>query len=365
MLLLVATVSAAPSPAFEALSLDFDRERRVVPPGRVDARYAEACAGGWQPACMPMAWHTGAAVDFGKAVTFFEPICAGGDALACLVTGWVLTRRPEKPDERWIDATRGAAAYRRACDAGLLAACGDLGALVAEGVGVPKDVDAGRRLARDACLAGDGWSCWSAAILDVEEADVGSGWASRGCDLGDARSCLLLGRLLLQGFGTPVDSERGLALLSTSCDAGFGVSCRLVGREKQVGGSPDLAAARRAYDLGCTFDDMPSCTALARMLLPTDRSQAEKLLIRACRGGEGDGCYQLGTLWAGNDEKAGAAFHEGCEVKHGPSCRELARIVLRVGDAEEVEAARYLLHWACDEAKDAPSCDLAAKLPVP
>ncbi len=83
--------------------------------------------------------------------------CADGFLFSCVELG--LRHRYGRSAAR--DQSLAFDYFKKACDGGLVFACGYAGDMLSDGVGVAKDRAEGERLMRAACEAGDGRSCSS------------------------------------------------------------------------------------------------------------------------------------------------------------------------------------------------------------
>ncbi|RLB58447.1 MAG: hypothetical protein DRI90_16755, partial [Deltaproteobacteria bacterium] len=121
-----------------------------------------------------------------QAVDGGAPLCPASEPSQCFDRGvsW-LDRDPEK----------AARAFSLACDAGIGGACNNLGALYAEGRGVPRDASRAAALYERACTAGAAHGCHSLAIIVAEgklgKPDLAKAFtlASKACALGHAHAC--------------------------------------------------------------------------------------------------------------------------------------------------------------------------------
>lgn len=168
------------------------------------------------------------------------------------------------------------------------------------------------------------------AYGDGVEADVarGAGLLAAGCELGEEQSCFHAGLLKApEGPLTVEVSQDGIAALKARCSQGKAPAC---------------------YHLGVFHDRGP--------MSYRDMSQATMLFRQACDDGVQDACFEQAADYAngGTDiglEKATALFEAACTSGHGPSCRELGRLLKESSPERAAELARK----AC-ELGDQSSC---------
>ncbi|MEZ4269624.1 MAG: tetratricopeptide repeat protein [Myxococcota bacterium] len=222
--------------------------------------------------------------------------------------------------------------------------------------------------------------------------------ASRGCETGDARACLSLGKLQLHGLGLPADraaaaaafdkacaldpwscsgkaallaaggSNAGqgsavAALLSKACTAGNASSgCRTLGDGLAAGqfGRPDAAAATSAFDAGCAAGDPVCCTSLGERYAsgqgaPRQDDKAVALFDRACAAGDPVACVRLARhrdegLGTQKDPAAAVrALGPACELGSASACLDLGRhYELGSGVLADLARAAALYQDACD-----------------
>jgi len=164
-------------------------------------------------------------------------------------------------------------ALERRCRARDGAACGELASRSARGVGVRRD------LARSL------------------------GYSRRGCELGDVSSCNAVGFAYDEGRGVARDTARALEIYEDACARGSPYSCaRLAQASEQglLGRTRDAARARRYYEQGCTWntDHGYMCRMLGLTLRdglggPIDRAAARSAFDRGCTAGDGASCNAM------------------------------------------------------------------------
>jgi TPR repeat protein len=298
-----------------------------------------------------------------------------GERIRCLALALCLVGGTAVAD---LDPRR-APEWQRACDGGDAAACGHLGALYEQGLGVVRDLARARALHEKACTGGYWFSCHNLIVLgdDVGRrvlADDGR----RGCERGSPWSCDQLALFTSDKAESRRAFERG-------CDGDWGPSCyslslSMVSRDPARAralrqkacklGNPNacqneraqstVEVSRPALEQKCARGAARACHDLAQLTdgngtpLVGDKRRAE-LELRACAGHIAPGCYEAGRHERG--AKRLERLSRACDGDVADACRDLAidRSSGGSGIAEDqVEAAR--LHRAGCDGGSAQSC---------
>ena len=148
---------------------------------------------------------------------------------------------------------------------------------------------------RTACIANVADACvrgaeiafeMSKEELDYTEAmTIAAQFADRGCTLGAARACTVLGTLTIDGRGTAKDEARALELYTRGCDGGDGHGCESLAFTLERAGNEAEAFAR--YERACELKSARGCRALGMKYAdgvgrPADRDKALVYLERGC-----------------------------------------------------------------------------------
>lgn len=160
-----------------------------------------------------------------------------------------------------------------------------------------------------ACEDGNVAACTQAAqdLLDGKgghafDAAKSLGYATRGCDGGDAVACALVGQHHENGLGVPWAPDRAVALYEKACLAGAGLGCFLSGEMYVRGHGVDIdahkaesdrARALAAWLPACQGAEPRWCTYAAGLKLRNHWAAARELYQRACDRGVASGCVFL------------------------------------------------------------------------
>ncbi len=177
------------------------------------------------------------------------------------------------------------------------------------------------------------------------------------CERGNGPSCVTLGTMMSEGKGVPIDQARSAALWQKGCDLGdhsgcVGIAVRMF-RGHGVPKNPDQAVVimQRECDAGSFY----GCAQLALVnafYVPQPTAQALPLGVRACNGGESEGCQAVGTMYklgkgAPKDlARSKEYFERSCQDGKGigTGCKELATLYA-VGEGvprDDAQAFHYL-----------------------
>lgn len=158
-----------------------------------------------------------------KAAAAYGKACAAGMLAACTNQGRVLEQMHTDESEKLAVNS-----YRKACDGGETEACGDLGAMYQSGWGVPQDVALAARLFIKGCDAGSGiWYVWcnKAGVLYSRGEGVAQNGRTafdlfkKGCETKKpyAAACVNLAGYYEDGEVVPKDLEKARKLYAIGC----------------------------------------------------------------------------------------------------------------------------------------------------
>jgi TPR repeat protein len=246
-----------------------------------------------------------------------------------------------RQSRRQEDKVRAHQRLSRACDAGYLSACSEVGRNLAEGVGVAKDVDAGLALMRKTC---------NSSLASCNNLGVAYylGWTGkpdfpeaarlylRGCSAGEVAGCGNWATMVLDGE-IEGDRARALAQLEAACTPSFPIACHALGVFHQLkSATPDVTKARGYYRLACDAANADACNNLGTIYeggngVPRDFAAAAKLYAFSCEFGVGTSCRRLSILFANGAgvprdmAKARELLAAACDSGERRACSELGR----------------------------------------
>jgi TPR repeat protein len=199
--------------------------------------------------------------------------------------------------------------YQKACDAGEMDGCANLGVMYTRGLGVAQDYEHGRKLTQLACGAGNMDGCTGLGRLyqtgkgvPLDNAQARSVY-EKVCDSGKMIGCFDLGTLYLVGQGGAQDYAKAFMLFQEACNGGEMSGCTGLGHLYQYGNgvSQDVVRARGLFEKACDSGESMGCTNLGRMYesgewVTRNVPRAISFYKRACGGGEQSACRSLSSL---------------------------------------------------------------------
>ncbi len=190
------------------------------------ALYARACDEGDAHGCTLLGVATaqglGRPMDVAAAAALFERACAAGDADGC---------RERAVLELATAPAAGRSALEPLCQGGDGVACDHLAVALLSGRGGPPDPARAVRLIRETCERGLPLACTHLAALEREGRHVPhdkAGAAARlakACEAGHAVACADLATMHGLGDGVPKDEAKARGLLERACELGLPVAC--------------------------------------------------------------------------------------------------------------------------------------------
>lgn len=201
------------------------------------------------------------------------------------------------------------------------------------------------------------------------DAEKAASFASKACELGNARGCGNLGHAYDRGDFLPKDMNKARELYSKSCEGGWPRGCSNLGVLTEKDG--DSTAANVLFDRACSGGEARACHFLALNLdqgkgTAPDAARAKALFQRACNGKWEDACGLLSSQLLGGTEEERAkgvkGLEQSCEKGAANACRFLGSLRLSGTKLprDPVKAAKNF-EQAC-EAKEVKSCADAASL---
>jgi TPR repeat protein len=209
--------------------------------------------------------------------------------------------------ERYEEARK---AYKIAADAGSAIAENNLGNLLRDGSGGPKDLVGATRLFRKSAEADDTWGIvhYADALSDGRGIEKNEAEAVRlyrkAADRGNSTAFTDLAYMLANGFGVTQDYAEALRLLRKAADAGNRTAMRNLGNMYRDGtGVPrDEIAAVRFYRKAVDEGDTGAMNLLGDMYLKglgvkKDAAEAMRLYRRAADAGDAWGMNSIGNMY--------------------------------------------------------------------
>ena len=176
--------------------------------------------------------------------------------------------------------------YLKACSSHTKEGCIGLASLYENGKGVKKSRAEALRFLTMACKAKVMSGCYKLGRLhkDYSDFEKANPFFEKACDDGDMKGCASLGLAYEHGLGVKASSIK----------------------------------AKKYYEKACSNDYMFACLSLVRLemykaLHSKDYSAVIKLKARACEGGIGEACHELGSYYEDVDKTKALEYYEkGC-----------------------------------------------------
>jgi hypothetical protein len=355
-------VAKQPGACFELALMYLHSWGLPAKPAHAAALLGQACDAGHAEACARLAWLVadgrGVAKDVPRSIELLQRGCASQSARACRSLGalyrWGDTRQGGIPQR---DVTLGerltklaVELYRRQCDAADARACTGYGNMVWYGEGIAGDAVAGRAMLQRACDGGDLDGCERLGSIYANgergtptDRPRGVGLYRRACDGGLASACARLASAYKSGNGVEKNLYRSRELLTRACPKDP-ASCWNLGKSYEVGpdGSRDDQRAGAAYREGCDGGDSACCGALKRMNVET-ASAAQAL--KACDAGKADQCMAYADMLkngkgTAQDGASALGFYlRACDGGIGAGCVALGLLLRNGGSGVTADAA--------------------------
>jgi len=270
------------------------------------------------------------------------------------------------------DTDRAMTMWQRACDLNWAAACADLGEHYYTGDITKKDYKKAYDLFYVGCVRGDGDGChWLGWVLHKGKTADGKAdgkravyYYAKGCDMGQASSCIDLGHLYEQGApGVDKDPKKAEAQYDRACTMGHRKGCISLGDMHYEGkGVPkNPLAAGQAYLRACKDGATQQCWWIDALLRQGKADEAQKkealgALEIACKEPNEDACMVLGGLygWGGylagkNGSRAFGIYDASCKRGHELACVQLGHLYSNgIGVVKDVAKAKELFTQQCN-----------------
>jgi TPR repeat protein len=326
--------------ALSAVRAEFERDGVTASEKDLSDAFKQACDHGYNPACRRDTWLTEGRPDPVKVLPIFESSCESGDPVACLVMGWMLdlkaqkTQNPDERDRLWRKAARQ---LKSDCEAGFTPACHDFAGYLYNNRGVVSDP-------RPAIAR------WKTA-----------------CDNREAASCDQLARLSSTGGpGVVVNASAARTLATRGCELGYAASCALLGSMDDK--SWDVAKLDAYYGDLCEKGHRDSCWSLARSYYDGLRQEpvegrAHELFLRACDLSHARACFESGR-WemdhGGQADAAASLFGKACSLGDAAACSAQVDLILASKVSIPFKQTRDAFDVACEQRQSIPACTALA-----
>ncbi len=351
------------------------------------ARLVQTCIAGFGPACAMFKKEPAA------VLTQLQTGCSSDSPVHC----WHLGRlRGFIDDPQVNDVAQAREALTKACNAGEVEACVDLGTLRFRNDAIGRDVIEGRIQFDQACRAGIGDAClmWIAATKWELRLTKGSREmlenGERGCRLGDVTSCQFLAMayqqwdmgetgtlvslleygcnhgiaqlctnssmLLAMGSRLPPNLPRALEFARRGCAGGSDQGCEnavVLEAQRKLPAKAEERVPQYVQQV-CAKSNSPECTMLALIggfrhdLINSD---AVKQLEVDCSQRRGQACSVLASMFflgkgGAKDTATAIAFTEkACDLGEGDSCANLG-LLFREGTVVRKDRKKEIDSWA-------------------
>lgn len=124
--------------------------------------------------------------------------------------------------------------------------------------------------------------------------------ASKACDEGQLRGCVVAGEILYNGFGMSKDPSKSAPRFAKACDGGESTGCVDLGWSYLygMGVSKDPNAAAASFGKACNATSALGCIGLGGMYrdgrgVASDKHKANQFFKQACDAGVGVGCKMM------------------------------------------------------------------------
>lgn len=187
-------------------------------------------------------------------------------------------------------------------------------------------------------------------------------YCQKGCDGGNALSCVNLGFLYNNGVGLEKDYQKAYEYYKMGCDMKSGIGCSDVGYLYQngYGVKKDYSKASKYYKIGCDMKSGLGCLNLGFLHakgkgVKKSRKLALKYYSLACKLDEDQGCVNMGYAHEKglkgvkkSYEKAVSYYKKGCKLENGIGCASVGYMYEKgKGVTKNSKTAAYYYKAAC------------------
>lgn len=179
-------------------------------------------------------------------------------------------------------------ALNRACSAGAIEACHDLGVVLEDGEVVPQNYHRAAELYRQACDHELAVSCFNLALMYERGQGASQNLKEairlqlKSCDLKLPRACNEAAYLYLNGIGVPADPAAATRLFWRACRLDYWMSCDNLSNAyfKGAGVATDLGRALRLKVRACRGHFQSACESLNTVLAKLSGARAQTFPLR-------------------------------------------------------------------------------------
>lgn len=259
--------------------------------------------------------------------------------------------------------------YETGCEAGNVSSCVNAGVMYDKGKGIAKDPEKSFLYDKKACDGKDAQGCLNVAIdydlalgtpKDLAAAFSAADFACTGKVM---NGCKMAGQALVLGKGVPRDLVTGLDKLERACSSssswGACLSLGVYYIDGLHGVKRDVARGQALLESACTNDEHTACFDLGHYIGTKTIKGSDATMIdylkKACDGGEGGGCSELGVLMergegglAKDYDAALRQYTKGCDLDDVMACRnEGVMYELGRGTTKDLAKAGTLYDKCC------------------
>lgn len=351
--------------------------------------YTKACDHGDAPACSGLgALHelgAGVGRDRTRALALYEKACAAQDGLGCAYKSFMLgAGRGIKQDEAKAEEAAKAAlpGLTASCEKGEARDCVALSVLLS--AGDQKDEAKAAQLEQKACDAGEMAGCANLGVRTLLGAGVfkdtkrAIALLEQACDKGEPAACTNLGVLSAKATFSLRRGVRGVTILKLACDGVYGVGCTGWGMAVKTPADLPLAApAAVTYSTkACDAGELTACVNLGafhQYAVGTERNRAKasELFKKACESGDAGGCGELGTMYSTGrgvpfDGRRGMElFTQACDWGERDACAVIGDLKVNgIGVPKAPEEGAQIFKTYCEKYNLAMACNAYAGLLV-
>ncbi len=281
----------------------------------------------------------------------------------------------------------------KACSAGEMSACAELGCLYERGIGIStkQNYPKAKELYERACVSGEMFACTGLGRLYEEgngvERDTlkAKELYEKACDTDENIACAALGRLYKRGKGiehnffkakeyyekacnlqyedgcNEYERIKAIEVQERTCAVGEMSACSSLGLLYEEGYSmdQDFLKAKELYESACNAGEMSGCAGLGRLYdegkgIEQDTLKTEALYEKACNASSAvcnsiADSYKYGAIVKRDYSKAMKYYEKACNADYAESCWNLGEFYFQGwGVAQDYAKAREFYKKACD-----------------